>query len=100
MLSSTTRLGAAALEGAARSPRVDLTVSAALRFELCCMQCAAVTRPDWLRNAAGLRQIEYWTGTLEPRPTVDWYGAIMTNLCLCLWLFRSCIASVHCVSLS
>lgn len=37
------------------------------------MQCAAVTRPDWLRNAAGLRQLEYWTGKLEPRPTVDWY---------------------------
>ena len=34
---------------------------------------AAVGRPDWLRNAAGLTQLEYWQGTLEPRPTVDWY---------------------------
>ncbi|CAK0738527.1 hypothetical protein CVIRNUC_001055 [Coccomyxa viridis] len=37
------------------------------------VQCAAVSRPDWLRNAAGLRQVEYWTGKLQPRPTVDWY---------------------------
>ncbi|EIE27676.1 alpha/beta-hydrolase [Coccomyxa subellipsoidea C-169] len=34
---------------------------------------AAVTRVDWLRNAAGLRQAEYWKGTLQPRPVVDWY---------------------------
>jgi hypothetical protein len=40
------------------------------------LQCAAVTRLDWLRNAAGLRQVEYWTGKLEPRPTVDWCAAV------------------------
>ena len=34
---------------------------------------ATVGRPDWLRNAAGLTQLAYWQGTLEPRPTVDWY---------------------------
>ena len=34
---------------------------------------ARVIRPDWLRNAAGLTDINYWRGTLEPRPTVDWY---------------------------
>ena len=34
---------------------------------------AAVGRPDWLRNAAGLTQLAYWQGTLKPRPTVDWY---------------------------
>ena len=34
---------------------------------------ARVIRPDWLRNAAGLADINYWRGTLEPRPTVDWY---------------------------
>ena len=27
-----------------------------------------------LRNAAGLRQLEYWTGKLQPRPVVDWCG--------------------------
>ncbi|CAL8463623.1 g3157 [Coccomyxa elongata] len=37
------------------------------------VQTAAVTRADWLRNAAGLRQIEYWKGILQPRPVVDWY---------------------------
>ena len=34
---------------------------------------AKVIRPDWLRNAAGLTSLAYWQGTLEPRPTVDWY---------------------------
>lgn len=34
---------------------------------------AEVRRPDWLRNAAGLVDVNYWKGTLEPRPTVDWY---------------------------
>ena len=32
-----------------------------------------VTRLDWLRNAAGLTDSNYWKGTLSPRPTVDWY---------------------------
>lgn len=32
-----------------------------------------VQRYDWLRNAAGLRDIKYWQGTLSPRPTVDWF---------------------------
>lgn len=31
-----------------------------------------VERYDWLRNAAGLRYLEYWQGKLAPRPTVDW----------------------------
>ncbi len=34
---------------------------------------ANVARVDWLRNAAGLRDPAYWRGTLQPRPTVDWY---------------------------
>ena len=33
---------------------------------------AQITRFDWLRNAAGLLDINYWRGTLQPRPTVDW----------------------------
>lgn len=36
------------------------------------VQTAALTRLDWLRNAAGLRQREYWTGNLQPRPVIDW----------------------------
>lgn len=36
-------------------------------------EVAPVARLDWARNAAGLRQAEYWRGTLQPRPTVDWY---------------------------
>lgn len=34
---------------------------------------ADVKRYDWLRNAAGLTDVNYWRGTLCPRPTVDWY---------------------------
>ena len=33
---------------------------------------ARVTRPDWLRNAAGLADASYWRGTLRPRPVLDW----------------------------
>ncbi|KAL6629771.1 hypothetical protein ACP70R_029536 [Stipagrostis hirtigluma subsp. patula] len=34
---------------------------------------ARVSRPDWLRNAAGLVDPNYWRGTLRPRPVLDWY---------------------------
>lgn len=34
---------------------------------------AAVRRIDWLRNAAGVVDVNYWRGTLNPSPTVDWY---------------------------
>lgn len=68
----------------------------------CIMQCAAVTRLDWLRNAAGLRQIEYWTGKLQPRPTVDWYGAfrLTSTLPVKVGLIISLNAwcQVHCFS--
>lgn len=34
---------------------------------------AKVSRIDWLRNAAGLVDPNYWRGTLRPRPVLDWY---------------------------
>ncbi|OIT20295.1 hypothetical protein A4A49_38812 [Nicotiana attenuata] len=34
---------------------------------------AIVSRIDWLRNAAGLLDSNYWRGTLRPRPVLDWY---------------------------
>jgi len=34
---------------------------------------APVRRWDWLRNIEGLRRAEYWKGTLQPLPTVEWY---------------------------
>ena len=34
---------------------------------------AGVNRVDWLRNAAGVVDINYWKGTLNPKPTVNWY---------------------------
>ncbi|GAB4813785.1 hypothetical protein N2152v2_000831 [Parachlorella kessleri] len=37
------------------------------------VEVASVRRIDWARNAAGLTDINYWRGTLKPRPTVDWY---------------------------
>ncbi|RDX61551.1 hypothetical protein CR513_60211, partial [Mucuna pruriens] len=34
---------------------------------------AKVSRLDWLRNAAGLIDPNYWRGTLQPTPVLDWY---------------------------
>ncbi|KAL9226793.1 hypothetical protein vseg_002564 [Gypsophila vaccaria] len=34
---------------------------------------ARVSRLDWFRNAAGLADLDYWKGTLRPRPVLDWY---------------------------
>lgn len=40
---------------------------------------AAVRRIDWARNAAGLLDTNYWKGTLQPRPTVDWYLELISK---------------------
>lgn len=32
-----------------------------------------VSRIDWLRNAAGLIDPNYWREALRPRPVLDWY---------------------------
>lgn len=32
-----------------------------------------VGRADWGRNAAALTDVNWWKGTLKPRPAVDWY---------------------------
>jgi pimeloyl-ACP methyl ester carboxylesterase len=46
----------------------------ALRQELgATVTTALVSRPDWLRNAAGVVDSAYWAGTLNPVPTVNWY---------------------------
>jgi len=44
-----------------------------LRAEGLAVEVADVARVDWLRNAAGVVDPNYWRGTLKPRPTVDWY---------------------------
>lgn len=44
-----------------------------LRRGCSAVEVAPVRRIDWARNAAGLMDGKYWTGTLKPRPTVDWY---------------------------
>lgn len=41
---------------------------------------ANVSRSDWLRNAAGLIDPNYWRGTLRPRPVLDWYS--LCKFCL------------------
>lgn len=40
---------------------------------------AKVSRVDWLRNAAGLVDPNYWRGTLRPRPVLDWYRSPNTH---------------------
>ncbi|KAG2441158.1 hypothetical protein HXX76_004010 [Chlamydomonas incerta] len=37
------------------------------------VEVAQVTRPDWARNGAALTDINWWKGTLKPRPAVNWY---------------------------
>jgi len=54
------------------------------------VQTAAVTRADWLRNAAGLRQMEYWRGVLQPRPVVDWCVISTEVLLLLATIFYVC----------
>jgi hypothetical protein len=38
-----------------------------------CAILAQIGRPDWSRNAAALTDMNWWKGTLKPRPAVDWY---------------------------
>ncbi|KAH9771101.1 alpha/beta-Hydrolases superfamily protein [Citrus sinensis] len=40
---------------------------------------AEVSRFDWLRNAAGLVDPNYWRATLRPRPVLDWYFSRMND---------------------
>ena len=49
---------------------LELALSEALG---CTATTALVSRPDWLRNAAGVVDAAYWAGTLCPTPTVNWY---------------------------
>jgi len=37
------------------------------------VEVAPVQRIDWSRNAAALTDVNWWKGTLKPRPAVDWY---------------------------
>lgn len=32
-----------------------------------------VGRADWGRNGSALTDVNWWKGTLKPRPAVDWY---------------------------
>lgn len=53
-----------------------------------------MNRLDWARNAAGLADVNWWRGTLSPRPTVDW---CVTSLKAChiTAALRSFIASTR-----
>ncbi|XP_024518499.1 uncharacterized protein LOC9662278 [Selaginella moellendorffii] len=48
-------------------------LSSALRSKGFPVKVLKVSRLDWLRNAAGLLDGNYWRGTLKPRPVLDWY---------------------------
>lgn len=48
---------------------------------------AKVSRLDWLRNAAGLVDPNYWRGTLRPRPVLDWFFLFFSLLGFFLFLF-------------
>lgn len=48
-------------------------LAARLRSMGMAVQVAPVARIDWSRNALALTDINWWRGTLKPRPAVDWY---------------------------
>ena len=49
---------------------------------------AKVSRLDWLRNAAGLADPNYWSGTLRPRPVLDWYFICSFFSFMLFWQFN------------
>ena len=52
------------------------------RYDVPCV-VAQVSRIDWLRNAAGLIDPNYWKGTLQPSPVLDWYSPIFSLSSFC-----------------
>lgn len=52
---------------------------------------ANVSRIDWLRNAAGLLDSNYWRGTLRPRPVLDWLYTLTTPFSYAEFLSRRSI---------
>lgn len=67
------RRGVVILPGLGNNAADYNAISADLRARGLAVATAQVSRPDWLRNAAGLTTWDYWRGTLQPLPTVDWY---------------------------
>ncbi len=45
----------------------------ALRRQGAHVEVVQVSRIDWSRNAAALTDANWWKGTLQPRPAVDWW---------------------------
>lgn len=73
--SAPARKGVVVLPGLGNNKKDYDAIAADLEEQGLIVNVAEVTRIDWLRNAAGLVDINYWKGTLTPRPTVDWYDA-------------------------
>lgn len=61
------------LPGLGNSAADYASLAASLRSRGWTVSVAPVSRADWLRNAAGVVDPAYWAGTLNPRPTVDWF---------------------------
>jgi hypothetical protein len=69
----TSKRGVLILPGLGNSAKDYEALSGALHAQGLHPEIVPIVRVDWLRNAAGLRDVAYWKGTLQPRPTVDWY---------------------------
>ncbi|GFZ05936.1 stress-inducible protein [Actinidia rufa] len=63
---------------------------------------AKVSRIDWLRNAAGLADPNYWWGTLRPRSVLDWYlkrvdeAVNEANKLAEADSYRDAVSTIHC----
>ena len=60
------------LEAANDTPQDYESLATALRRHGLLVNIAKVSRLDWGRNALGLLDVNYYRGTLQPRPVVDW----------------------------
>ncbi|KAK9827302.1 hypothetical protein WJX81_002605 [Elliptochloris bilobata] len=65
--------GVVLLPGLGNSAADYNALAASLKERGLIVETAEVSRLDWARNAAGLTDVNWWRGTLSPRPTVDWY---------------------------
>uniref|UniRef100_A0A7S3VNG6 GPI inositol-deacylase n=1 Tax=Dunaliella tertiolecta TaxID=3047 RepID=A0A7S3VNG6_DUNTE len=68
-----TQRGVIILPGLANNAADYKNLSEILRQRGMDVEVAPITRLDWSRNAAALTDVNWWKGTLKPRPAVDWY---------------------------
>eukprot|EP00879_Flechtneria_rotunda_P017124 GHRR01017933.1.p1 GENE.GHRR01017933.1~~GHRR01017933.1.p1 ORF type:complete len:216 (+),score=33.73 GHRR01017933.1:116-763(+) len=65
--------GVLILPGLANNTTDYISLAANIRSRGLGAKVVQIQRADWSRNAAALTDINWWKGTLKPRPAVNWY---------------------------